>query len=102
MYTTALSVDFGDGITTVSALLLLAIYKTIHYLIQSRYCQTSSRRSFLLTTVRPSVPTFCHRANLLLSGSIDRRLHICDHLRALDMRVGTPEISRETHEQVTI
>jgi hypothetical protein len=44
-------IDIGDGISTISSLILLAVYKTINYLIRYRYCPMNSRKDFLITTV---------------------------------------------------
>ncbi|UJR30484.1 hypothetical protein I4U23_018017 [Adineta vaga] len=49
---TMIYTNIGDGLTTISALILLAIYKTIHYLIRYRYCRINSRKDFLLTTIQ--------------------------------------------------
>ncbi|CAF0893613.1 unnamed protein product [Adineta ricciae] len=47
---TMIYANIGDGITTICSLLLLASYKTIHYLIRYRFCQMNSRHDFLITT----------------------------------------------------
>ena len=55
-----IELDIGDGITTICSLLLLASYKTIHYLIRYRYCQMNSRHDFLISTVRRRIfALFC-------------------------------------------
>ncbi|CAF5143939.1 unnamed protein product, partial [Rotaria magnacalcarata] len=44
--------NIGDGLTIIPTLVLLAIYKTIHYLIRYRYCCTNSRKDFLVSTIQ--------------------------------------------------
>ncbi|CAF3905372.1 unnamed protein product [Rotaria sp. Silwood2] len=47
--------DIGDGITIIPSLVLLAIYKTVHYLIRYRYCRINSRKDFLVTTIQLTI-----------------------------------------------
>ncbi|CAF2938918.1 unnamed protein product [Rotaria sp. Silwood2] len=47
--------NIGDGITIIPSLVLLAIYKTVHYLIRYRYCRINSRKDFLVTTIQLTI-----------------------------------------------
>ncbi|CAF0913592.1 unnamed protein product [Rotaria sp. Silwood1] len=47
--------NIGDGITIIPSLILLAIYKTIHYLIRYRYCRINFRKDFLVTTIQLTI-----------------------------------------------
>ncbi|CAF3440759.1 unnamed protein product [Rotaria socialis] len=44
--------NIGDGLTIIPTLVLLAIYRTVHYLIRYRYCCINSRKDFLVSTIQ--------------------------------------------------
>ncbi|CAF0836496.1 unnamed protein product [Rotaria sordida] len=47
--------NIGDGITIIPSLILLAIYKTVHYVIRYRYCRINSPKDFLITTIQLTI-----------------------------------------------
>ena len=68
---TTIDQTFASGISTIVTLILLATYKTIHYLIRYRFCHVRYRNDFVLSTVRLILIETLFQTNFIHLDSID-------------------------------